>query len=303
MNLRDLHYLVAVADERHFGRAAEHCHVSQPTLSAQLKKLEAELGVTLLERSSKAVAVTPLGEAVVALARALLEQAEAIKEIARGARDPMAGPLALGIIPTLAPYLLPWILAPLNRRFPALELSLHEDLTDHLLAQLRGHELDAALIALPLDDPDLEAIPLFEEAFWVAYPPGHRFAGQETVTEAELRREHLLLLAEGHCLRDQALAVCGMKPPSAPHLAGLQATSLETLRQMVAAGYGCTLLPALALAGRPRKAPLDVKPVAGGAAARRIALVFRKTFPRRATLERLADFIRGELPDAVMPVT
>ena len=176
MNLRDLHYLVAVADARHFGRAAEICHVSQPTLSTQLTKLEAELGITLLERSSKAVAVTPLGAAVVARARAVLEQAEAIKEIARGARDPMSGPLALGIIPTLAPYLLPWILAPLNRHFPDLELSLHEDLTDHLLARLRAHELDAALVALPIDDPDLETLPLFDEAFWVAYPPEHRFA-------------------------------------------------------------------------------------------------------------------------------
>lgn len=302
MNLRDLHYLVTVAEKRHFGQAAEHCHVSQPTLSTQLKKLEAELGVVLLERNSKSVTVTPLGKAVVARARAVLEQAEAIKEIARSARDPMAGPLALGIIPTLGPYLLPWMLEPLGRRFPALELSLHEDMTDHLLARLRAHELDAALLALPVADPDLEALPLFDEAFWVVYPPGHRFAGRKRVTEADLESEHLLLLAEGHCLRDQALALCGTGAATSGGLGNLQATSLETLRQMVAAGYGCTLVPALALAGRHGKAPLDAKPLAGDAAARRIALVYRKTFPRRATLEQLVAFIRGKLPDTVRPV-
>ncbi len=305
MNLRDLRYLVAVAETCHFGRAAAACRVSQPTLSAQLKKLEDYLGVTIFERSSKAVAVTPLGEAIVARARAALEQADAIKTLAEANRDPMAGPLGLGIIPTLGPYLLPWILAPIGRTFPALELILCEDLTDRLIARLKAHEIDAALLALPVEDPELANIPLFDEPFWVAYPPRHRFTGRARLAETDLLGEDLLLLAEGHCLRDQALAVCGQESPS-PHerLGDLQATSLETIRQMVAAGYGCTLLPALALRGkRPRRTPIDAKPLSAPTASRQIAIVFRKTFPRPACLERLAELIRVKLPDAVTPVT
>ena len=304
MNLRDLRYLVAVAEQRHFGRAAELCHVSQPTLSAQLKKLEAQLGVTLLERTNKSVTVTPLGAAVVQRARAALEQADAILEIAEAGRDPMSGPLTLGVIPTLGPYLLPWILAPIGRRFPALELVLREDLTDHLLDQLRAHEIDAALMALPVADPELAALPLFDEPFWVAFPPGHRFAGRARIAEKDLLAEDLLLLAEGHCLRDQALSVCGLREAApAGRVGNLQATSLETLRQMVAAGYGCTLLPALALqAPRTRRSPLDAKPMRGAAASRRIAIVHRRSFPRTACVEQLAVFIRDKLPDSVRPI-
>ncbi len=304
MNLRDLRYLVAVAEQRHFGRAAALCHVSQPTLSAQLKKLEGRLGVTLLERTNKSVTVTPLGEAVVQRARAALEQADAILEIAQAGRDPMAGPLTLGVIPTLGPYLLPWILAPIVRRFPALELMLREDLTDHLLDQLQAHEIDAALMALPVADPDLAALPLFDEPFWVAFPPGHRFAGRAGVAEKDLLAEDLLLLAEGHCLRDQALSVCGLSEVApAGRVGNLQATSLETLRQMVAAGYGCTLLPALALqAPRTRRSPVDATPMRAAAASRRIAIVHRRSFPRVACLEQLAAYIREKLPDSVRPI-
>ena len=303
MNLRDLRYLVAIADERHFGRAAAACNVSQPTLSSQLKKLEAYLGVTLFERSNKAVMITPLGEIVVGRARAALEQADAILDIAQASRDPMTGPLTLGLIPTLGPYLLPWILAPIHRRFPALELTIREDLTDHLLAQLKAHEIDAALLALPLAERDLAVLPLFDEPFWVAHPPQHRFARRARVAEKDLAEEDLLLLAEGHCLRDQALSVCGKAGEAPAHrLGNLQATSLETLRQMVAAGYGCTLLPALALHGRrTRRSPVDAKPIAN--ASRRIAIVYRRSFPRGACLEQLAIFIRGCLPEAVRPLS
>ena len=309
MNLRDLRYLVAVAEQRHFGRAAALCNVSQPTLSAQLKKLEEQLGVTLLERTNKSVTVTPLGAAVVQRARAALEQADAILEIAQAGRDPMAGPLSLGVIPTLGPYLLPWILAPIGRRFPALELVLREDLTDRLLAKLRAHEIDAALMALPVADSELAVLPIFDEPFWVAFPPGHRFAERARIDEKDLLAEDLLLLAEGHCLRDQALSVCGQQvggrqTGTQPGIGNLQATSLETLRQMVAAGYGCTLLPALALHGRrSRRAPLDAKPMSAAKASRRIALVFRKTFPRRDSLAQLAELIRGKLPAAVAPLS
>ena len=305
MNLRDLRYLVAVAEQRHFGRAAALCNVSQPTLSAQLKKLEEQLGVTLLERTNKSVTVTPLGAAVVQRARAALEQADAILEIAQAGRDPMAGPLILGVIPTLGPYLLPWILAPIGRRFPALELVLREDLTDRLLAQLRAHEIDAALMALPVADPELAVLPIFDEPFWVAFPPGHHFAERARIAEKDLLAEDLLLLlAEGHCLRDQALSVCGPRAaPPAGRVGNLQATSLETLRQMVAAGYGCTLLPALALqAPRTRRSPVDAKPMRAAAASRRIAIVHRRSFPRVACLEQLAAFIRDKLPDSVRAV-
>ena len=260
--------------------------------------------MTLLERTNKSVTVTPLGEAVVQRARAALEQADAILEIAKAGRDPMAGPLILGVIPTLGPYLLPWILAPIGRRFPALELVLREDLTDHLLDQLRAHEIDAALMALPVADPDLAALPLFDEPFWVAFPPGHRFAGRARIADKDLLAEDLLLLAEGHCLRDQALSVCGLSEVApAGRVGNLQATSLETLRQMVAAGYGCTLLPALALqAPRTRRSPVDAKPMRAAAASRRIAIVHRRSFPRIACLEQLAAYIREKLPDSVRPI-
>jgi LysR family hydrogen peroxide-inducible transcriptional activator len=309
MNLRDLRYLIAVAERRHFGRAAEACTVSQPTLSAQLKKLEAYLGVTLIERGGKAVAVTPIGEEILALARQAVEQADAIVELARSRRDPMAGPLRLGIIPTLGPYLLPWIMAPLAERFPELALIVHEDLTDNLVAGLHVHTIDAALLALPIEAGDLDSLALFDEPFWLAHPPGHPFAKAKTIREQDLLDANLLLLAEGHCLRDQALAVCGLAEgrsassrPGAPS-GDLRATSLETLRQMVAAGYGCTLLPALAVqSGRRRAAALDTRPLDLPDAKRRIGLLFRKSFPRRQGMARLGEAIVGCLPETVHPL-
>jgi LysR family hydrogen peroxide-inducible transcriptional activator len=309
MNLRDLRYLIAVAEQRHFGRAAEACAVSQPTLSAQVKKLEAYLGVTLIERGGKTVAATPMGEEVVALARLAVEQADAIVELARSRRDPLAGPLRLGIIPTLGPYLLPWVMAPLAKRFPELALVVHEDLTDNLVAGLRSHSLDAALLALPIEAGDLECRPLFDEPFWLATPPGHPLAAAKTIRERDLLDANLLLLAEGHCLRDQALAVCGLgdrRPASSRPGAtsgDLRATSLETLRQMVAAGYGCTLLPALAVqTGRHGTTTLDTRPLDLPDAKRRIGLLYRKSFPRRQGLERLGEAIVGCLPEVVRPL-
>jgi LysR family hydrogen peroxide-inducible transcriptional activator len=309
MNLRDLRYLIAVAERCHFGRAAEACAVSQPTLSAQLKKLEASLGVTLIERGGKAVAVTPIGEEILALARQAVEQADAIVELARSRRDPLAGPLRLGIIPTLGPYLLPWIMAPLGERFPELALIVHEDLTDKLIAGLRAHTIDAALLALPIEAGDLGSLALFDEPFWLAHPPGHPFAAAKMIREQDLLDANLLLLAEGHCLRDQALAVCGLaegRPASSrpdATASDLRATSLETLRQMVAAGYGCTLLPALAVqSGRHGAAALDTRPLDLPDAKRRIGLLFRKSFPRRQGMARLGEAIVGCLPETVHPL-
>ena len=303
MNLRDLRYLIAVAERRHFGRAAEACAVSQPTLSAQLKKLEAFLGVTLIERGGKAVTVTPIGEEIVALARQTVEQADAIVELARSRRDPLAGPLRLGIIPTLGPYLLPWIMVPLAERFPELTLIVHEDLTDNLIAGLRSHSIDTALVALPIEASDFDSLALFDEPFWLAYPPGHAFATAKTIRERDLLDANLLLLAEGHCLREQALAVCGLTTQASGARSGdLRATSLETLRQMVAAGYGCTLLPALAVpTGRHGAPALDVRPLDLPDAERRIGLLFRKSFSRRQGLERLGEAIVDVLPKTVRP--
>ena len=250
MTLRELRYLVALADLGHFGRAAEACHVGQPTLSTQLKKLEDSLGVALFERTNKTLRITPIGEQIVAKARWVLEEAESIVSLARRRAGPLTGPLDLGVIPTLGPYLLPWLLPPLERAYPDLRLVVHEDLTGRLLDQLKAHQIDAALVALPVNVRELNALPIFDEPFRLVLPPGHRLIGTKAVTQSELRREHLLLLSEGHCFRDQALAVCGFEPPPDGHQGtDIRAASLETICRMVAAGMGCTLLPAMALIG------------------------------------------------------
>ena len=246
MNLRDLRYLVAVADHRHFGRAAEACFVSQPTLSTQLKKLERQLGVELVERNPRHIMLTDVGERVVEHARAALDEADLIEQIARQATDPATGSLRLGVFPTLAPYLLPHVVPLLHERFPDLELLLVEEKSAELHDRLRDGRLDAALLALPMHDESLCAQPLFREDFLLAVPATHPLALEDgPVDPAVLTTEHVLLLEEGHCLRDQALAVCQLA--GASERAGFRATSLETLRQMVAAGVGITLLPELAV--------------------------------------------------------
>lgn len=310
MNLRDLRYLVALAETKHFGRAAEACHVSQPTLSAQLKKLEEQLGVLLFERSHKKVEITPTGAAILEHARLALEQADTIVKLARHARDPLAGPLRLGVIPTLGPYLLPLILAPLAKRFPQLALVLTEETTDRLLAGLAAHELDAALLATPLPSPELEAIPLFDEPFWLAYPRGDVLGELETVTDAALARSRLLLLADGHCLRDQALAVCSRDGPAAPSdadngaMGDLRASSLETILHMVGAGFGCTLVPALAVRGGwTTDMGIQTRALELPSARRRVSLAFRTSFPRRPALEALAGVILDRLPNTVRPLS
>jgi LysR family transcriptional regulator, hydrogen peroxide-inducible genes activator len=298
MTLRELRYLVALADQGHFGHAAEVCHASQPTLSTQLRKLEEFLGVTLFERTNKALHVTPVGEQIVAKARRILAEADSIVELARQKAGPLTGPLNLGIIPTLSPYLLPWLLPALKKAYPDLRLVVHEDLTDYLLERLKAHRIDAALLALPIRDEELEILPLFVEPFFLACPPGHPLAKSKRVRQSDLRKEHLLLLTDGHCLRDQALAVCGFAaPPAEDERTDFRATSLETIRQMVAAGMGCTLLPAMALGSR-KDQHLEVRPLAGEAS-RRIGVVWRKTYPKAANLELLADVIRRNLPPAV----
>ncbi len=283
MNLRDLRYLLAVLEHGHFGRAAEACGVSQPTLSVQLRKLEAELGVALLERGARGVAATAACRSLLPHVRAALAEAEAIQAQARRLRDPLSGPFRLGIIPTLAPYLLPRVLAGLRARLPNLEIEPWEDLTDSLLERLRAHDLEACVIATEPDQPDLLSRPLFAEPFLAALPPAHPLAAFPSVAQEELARD-ILVLAEGHCLRDQALAVCRTAAGQP-----MRATSLVTLMHLVAAGYGTTLIPALAAAAA-REMGLVLKPLATGAS-RTLRLVWRARSPHRPAAEAVAESI------------
>ncbi len=246
MNLRDLEYLVAIADHRHFGRAAQACNVSQPTLSMQVRKLEQELGVQLVERSPRQVLLTPAGAEIVERARSVHRETNAIRDIARYARDPEAGRLRLGIFPTLGPYLLPHVVPALHARFPRLELRLVEEKTATVLARLRDGTLDAGILASPAGDDSLHEEPLFREDFVLAVPADQGIADAvEPVSTDVLAGQSVLLLEDGHCLRDHALEVCQMVGGGEHD--GFRATSLETLRQMVAAGVGVTLLPNLAV--------------------------------------------------------
>lgn len=298
MNLRDLRYLVAIAEFGHFGRAAEACHVSQPTLSMQLKKLEEYLGVQLVERSSRGVFLTPIGERITTKARWILAEAESILNLARAEEAPLCGSLNIGIIPTLSPYIVPWLLPALQIAFPKLKLIIHEDLTENLVERLQANRIDAALAALPLPADDLIEAPLFREPFYFAGPPNHPLAAAGAVDQAALREEKLLLLADGHCLRDQALDACGFDHAPAEDGSDFRFSSLETIRQMVAAGAGCTLLPALALKGS--EGQLTVRPLAQGEH-RTIGLAWRKSFRKTEDLTQLVAFIRENVPETVHP--
>jgi LysR family transcriptional regulator, hydrogen peroxide-inducible genes activator len=298
MNFRDLRYLVALADHRHFGRAAAASFVSQPTLSTQIKKLEEELGVSLVERAPRRVMLTPIGREIAERARKVIAEVEQMGEIARRSQDPEAGTVRLGIFPTLAPYLLPHVLPAIRARFPRLELLLVEEKTDQILARLRDGRLDAGVLALPLHDDQLQIEPLFDEPFVLAVPQQHALAGKPSLNLRDLDDQHLLLLEEGHCLRDQALDVCRMS--GADERDGFRATSLETLRQMVAAGVGITLLPTLAVQP-PVPTSDDIRLLAfqGDAPHRQIAMVWRRSSAMAGFLQQLAAEFR-KLPKALL---
>lgn len=304
MNLRDIQYIIAVAETRHFGKAAERCYVSQPTLSGQIRKLEEELGVAIFERTSRSVAITPVGEQILAIGRQITEQVDAIQQLARAQQDPLAGPLRLGAIPTLSPYLMPLILMPLKRRHPQMKLVLSEELTESLLQRLHHHEIDAALLATPVEDPRLDEIPLFDEPFWVAFPRKHDFYTREKIRLRDLQQEELLLLSEGHCLAQQALDVCHLKDRQVQgQMADLRAASLETLIQLVRSGFGITLIPALAMRGSwATGGGVVAQPLELAGASRRISLVYRQSFPRAQALQALAQVIIDNLPNTVYPV-
>jgi LysR family transcriptional regulator, hydrogen peroxide-inducible genes activator len=293
MNLRDLSYLVALADHRNFSRAAQAVHVTQPTLSMQLKKLEDELGVQLVERSHKALKLTRVGSEILEHARTMLREARFIKEVARRAVDPESGALKLGVFPTLAPYLLPHVVPALVARFPRKALYLTEEKTARLLSLLKEGEIDAALLALPVDDRALNALPLFDEPFVFAAPRADpALANGAPLTLKSLSEEKLLLLEDGHCLREQALAVCALT--GAREQAGFRATSLETLRQMVAAGIGSTLLPKLATLPPVAQSPaVGLREFTDPQPHRQIGLLWRVSADVDELMQALADAITG----------
>jgi len=289
MTLRDLEYLVALADTRHFGRAAERCHVSQPTLSAQLRKLEAFLGVALVERRPRRAALTPAGRSVVERAQRMLQDADDIRALARAAQDPLAGPLKVGLIPTLGPYLLPRVAPGIAKALSGLQLMLHEYQTAPLVERTRSGELDLAILALPADTRGLVTRSLFAEPFLVAMPRNHRLAAKKRVRAAELEGEKLLLLEEGHCLRDQALDVCAR---AGTEEQDFRATSLETLRQMVGAGLGITLLPRLAAEGPFASARgLAVRPFLPPSPNRVIGAAWRRSTSRAQAIAAVCDIV------------
>ena len=294
INFRDLRYLVAVANHRHFGRAAAACYVSQPTLSTQLKKLEIYLGVQLIERSSKQVMLTQAGKVIAERAHRVLNEVADIVDAARAAGDPMTGELRLGLIPTIGPYLLPHLIPVLRAAYPQLKPLLYEEQTRVLVNRLRRGELDAAVMAVPVNERGLQSMPLFHEPFYLALPAEHPLVRRQQVELGDLEAEHILLLEEGHCLRDQALDVCDLV--GAGNIAEFRATSMETLRQMVALGAGVTLLPALAAAANttvPNHAAIELRPFQAPAPRREMALYWRKGSAREPTLRSLADVVRN----------
>jgi LysR family hydrogen peroxide-inducible transcriptional activator len=298
MNLRDLRYIVAVADLGHFGKAAEACHVSQPTLSGQILKLEEELGVTLFERAGKSFTLTVPGGRILDHARRAVAAADDILACARASRDPMQGPLRLGVIPTLGPYLMPFVLPPAREKLPATPLHIVEDLTARLVDWVLSGQLDTAIIASNPEAGPLDEIFLFEEPFFLVLPLDHPLAAENIVNAGMIDPQSLLLLADGHCLRDQALELCHHSDSGDHAMADMRATSLQTLLHMTAAGYGLTLVPALALAGdHAVPGNLCTRPLKGAQAARSVRLISRPTNPRKPAIEALAKLIKAELPE------
>ena len=304
MTLTELRYIVAVARERHFGRAAEACFVSQPTLSVAIKKLEEELAVKIFERGASEISITPLGEQIVRQAQQVIEQAAAIKEIAKSGKDPVSGPLRLGIIYTIGPYLLPDLVRQAIERVPQMPLMLQENFTAKLLEMLRTGELDCAIMAEPFPDAGLAVAPLYDEPFMIAVPAVHALAKRRSISAEELKQETMLLLGTGHCFRDHVLEVC----PEYARLSSsteigrddirksFEGSSLETIKYMVASGMGVTVVPQLSV---PKETQPHIRYVrfAPPVPTRRVALAWRRSFPRYEAIAALRNAIYAcELP-------
>jgi len=303
MTLTELRYIVAVARERHFGRAAEACFVSQPTLSVAIKKLEEELGVVLFERGPGEVTTTPIGVSIVEQAQRVLEEAARIKELAAGGQDPLAGTLRLGTIYTIGPYLLPKLIPILRRTAPSMQLLIQENFTHRLAEALKHGEVDVIVVALPFGEPGVVTQAVYDEPFLVAVPQRHPWARKKEIAADELTQESMLLLGAGHCFRDQVLDLCATVSRS-PNRSGIQRTfeggSLETIRQMVASGVGITVLPATSITpGAGASDLIRIRPFAKPVPGRRVAIAWRRSFPRPKAIEALRQAILAcELPRA-----
>lgn len=288
MNLQALKYLIALAEHCHFGKAAEKCFVTQPTLSMQIRKLEDELGLQLLERNNKTVRLTEIGLSITEYAQKIIQDVKAIQELAKAVKDPFSGSIKLGVIPTLAPYLLPLIVPSLSKTFPKLHYYWVEEQTEILLQRLKLGELDCAIVALPIKNTEFTLQPLFSEEFLLAMPENHFLAKRKTVHSKDLAQFDLLLLREGHCLRDQALEFC--RDIDEFTIKDFSATSLETLRHMVAAGLGLTLFPRLACKDND-----GIRYVAFSAAkpSRHLGMLWRKTSAKANLFQQLSALISG----------
>ncbi|MGB1271374.1 MAG: hydrogen peroxide-inducible genes activator [Endozoicomonas sp.] len=296
MTLTELRYIVTLAQERHFGRAAGKCFVSQPTLSVGVKKLEDELGTALFERTRNAVRVTSVGEMIISQAQKVLEEASAIKQLAKSGQDQLSTPLRVGAIYTIGPYLFPHLVPQLAQAAPKMPLYIEENFTAVLRRKLRMGELDAIIIALPFNEPDVLTRPLYDEPFRVLFPGGHPWEAKKEIDPADLAKEALLLLGEGHCFRGQILEACPIianKKDAGSDDRGIEATSLETIRHMVASGMGVSVLPQSAVVDS-HYAPnvLSTRPFRSPAPGRTVALAWRASFPRPKAVDVLTDALR-----------
>ncbi|MGL4316288.1 MAG: hydrogen peroxide-inducible genes activator [Pseudomonas sp.] len=294
MTLTELRYIVTLAQEQHFGRAAEKCHVSQPTLSVGVKKLEDELGVLIFERSKSAVRLTPVGEGIVTQAQKVLEQAQGIRELAQAGKNQLTAPLKIGAIYTVGPYLFPHLIPQLHRVAPDMPLYIEENFTHVLRDKLRTGELDAIIIALPFHEADVLTKALYDEPFFVLLPAGHPWTARESIDASLLNDKSLLLLGEGHCFRDQVLEACPATRKSEENKhTTIESSSLETIRHMVASGLGISILPFTAVDSH-HYAPgiIDIRPLTPPVPYRTVAIAWRASFPRPKAIEILADSIR-----------
>jgi len=298
MTLTDLKYIVALSRERHFGRAADKCFVSQPTLSVAVKKLEDELGVILFERSPQEVRVTPIGERIVAQAERVLAESSQLAEIAAAGKNPLAGPLRLGVIYTIGPWLLPRLVPLLRQRAPEMPLLLEENYTHRLIERLKTTELDVAILALPIDEPGLVAQPVYDELFRVLLPARHPWAKAKAIEPSQLLDQPLLMLGRGNCFRDQVLDLCAAAGQGGPQV--LEGSSLETIRHMVASEVGITVMPATAVDTIAKNDPLlRVRNFSQPEPSRRVGMVWRTSFPRHQVI----DLLRRALLDCKLPGT
>ena len=297
MTLTELRYIVTLAQEQHFGRAAERCHVSQPTLSVGVKKLEEELGVLLFERSKGAVRITPVGEGIVAQARRVLEQTQTIRELAQAGKNQLTAPLRVGAIYTVGPYLFPQLIPLLHQSAPEMPLYIEENFTHVLRDKLRNGELDVIIIALPFEEVDILTKPMYDEPFCVLLPAQHHWTARQAIDSDLLDDKSLLLLGEGHCFRDQVLEACpagnGGIQESQNRYTTVEASSLETIRHMVASGLGVSVLPKSAVDSHQYTAGvIEVRPFANPVPSRTVAIAWRATFPRPKAIDALVEAIR-----------